>query len=220
MRWRFESPCSKVMEIPSCPGPGYPCRVYSGLPSTFVIWISFFLFPLWHSWSGIGSRSSLQTSLEKVKGVMHSSLGSWTPDFNIRTRFSLSLSLFFFFNWRKIALQCCVGFCRTTSQISRYYTHLPSFSSLPPFPPNPSGSSQSQAGLPVLHSSVSPATYLHMVVYICRCYFLCSSHSFLPSLHPQAHSLFMKALDYRNTVGGCWLKDRFPQGGAHMILLV
>ena len=116
---------------------------------------------------------------------------------------SLSLSLFFFFNWRKIALQCCVGFCRTTSQISRYYTHLPSFSSLPPFPPNPSGSSQSQAGLPVLHSSVSPATYLHMVVYICRCYFLCSSRSFLPSLHPQAHSLFMKALDYRNTVGGC-----------------
>jgi len=116
---------------------------------------------------------------------------------------SLSLFFFFFFNWRKIALQCCVGFCRTTSQISCYYTHLPSFLSLSPFPPNPSGSSQSQAGLPVLHRSVSPATYLHMVVYICRCYFLCSSRSFLPSLHPQAHSLFMKALDYRNTVGGC-----------------
>ena len=87
MCWMFESPCSKVMEIPSCPSPGYPCRVYSGLPSTFAIWISFSLFPLGHSWSGIGSRSSFQTSLEKVKGVMRSSLGSWTPDFNNRTRF-------------------------------------------------------------------------------------------------------------------------------------
>ena len=38
------------------------------------------------------------------------------------------------FNWRKIALQCCVGFCHKTSQISRYYTHLPSFSSFPPSP--------------------------------------------------------------------------------------
>ena len=28
----------------------------------------------------------------------------------------------FIFNWRKIALQCCVGFCHTTMRISHNYT--------------------------------------------------------------------------------------------------
>ena len=30
---------------------------------------------------------------------------------------------FYFFNWRIIGLQCCVGFCHTTAQISHNYTH-------------------------------------------------------------------------------------------------
>ena len=44
-----------------------------------------------------------------------------------------------FFNWRKIALQCCDGFCCTTTQNSHNYTCI---TSLPP-PSRPSGPSQS-----------------------------------------------------------------------------
>ena len=35
----------------------------------------------------------------------------------------------YFFNWKKIALQCCVVFCRTTMRIGHNYTHIPSLPS-------------------------------------------------------------------------------------------
>ena len=54
------------------------------------------------------------------------------------------LTVLLFFNWRKITLQCCVGFCYTTTQISHNYTYITSLLSLPPLPPShPSRSSQS-----------------------------------------------------------------------------
>ena len=37
-----------------------------------------------------------------------------------------------FFNWRKIAWQCCDGFCRTTTWIIHNYTYITSLLSLPP----------------------------------------------------------------------------------------
>ena len=49
--------------------------------------------------------------------------------------FILFLILKNFFNWRIIALQCCVGFCNTTAWISHKYTYIPSLlyiSSIPP----------------------------------------------------------------------------------------
>ena len=40
-----------------------------------------------------------------------------------------SLLIYSFFNWRKIALQCCDGFCHTTMQISHNYTYIASLPS-------------------------------------------------------------------------------------------
>ena len=44
---------------------------------------------------------------------------------------------FFFFNWRIIALQCCTGFCHTTTLISHRYTYTLSLLKLPPTPTLP-----------------------------------------------------------------------------------
>ena len=56
--------------------------------------------------------------------------------------------LILFFNWRKISLQCWVGFCCTTTWISHNYTYIPSLLSLPPLPhPTPLDNTEQQAGL-------------------------------------------------------------------------
>ena len=48
---------------------------------------------------------------------------------------TLLLSLFyFFFNWRIIALHCCVGFCHITTLINHKYTYIPTLLSLSPTP--------------------------------------------------------------------------------------
>ena len=49
----------------------------------------------------------------------------------------------FMFNWRMIALQYCVGFCRTSTWISHRYTYVPSLLNLLPTPSHPSRLSQS-----------------------------------------------------------------------------
>ena len=53
----------------------------------------------------------------------------------------------FIFNWRIIALQCCVGFYHTRTSVSRKYVYVPSLLNLPPTlhpaPPHSSRLSQS-----------------------------------------------------------------------------
>ena len=69
-----------------------------------------------------------------------------------------------FFNWRKIALQCCVGLCLTAMQISRNYPYITSLPS-----PNPALQviTEHQAGPPVLCSNFSPTIYFtHGSVYM------------------------------------------------------
>ena len=45
------------------------------------------------------------------------------------TRFCFFLLIF---NWRIIDIQCCVGFCHTSTWINHRYTYVPSLVSLPP----------------------------------------------------------------------------------------
>ena len=91
----------------------------------------------------------------------------------------------------------------------------------PPFPlPSHCTLSQSQAGLPVLHSSCPLAVYFTMIVHICQCYFLNSSHPLpalcsVSSLHLHLHSfpanrlistIFLDFI-YMHYMGYCSLSD-------------
>ena len=53
------------------------------------------------------------------------------PDQPLANALGILHVLFFnlFFNWRKIALPCCDGFCHTTMQISHNYTYITSLPS-------------------------------------------------------------------------------------------
>ena len=111
----------------------------------------------------------------------------------------------FFFIWRMIDLQCCVNFCCTRNWISYTQTHVhththththiythaynPSLLDLPP-KSNPFRSSWSPE-LSALCYRAAPhwLSILHMVVYICQCSSLNSSHTLLPLLCTQACSL-------------------------------
>ena len=67
------------------------------------------------------------------------------------------------FNWKIIALQCCVGFWHMTTRISHEYTYVCSLLSLPP---TPLRCCRHPAGLPVLYSSFLLAITTHRGVYM------------------------------------------------------
>ena len=52
-----------------------------------------------------------------------------SPHTQESTKFFQNLLIF---NWRIIALECCVGFCHTSTRISHRHTYVPSLCSLPP----------------------------------------------------------------------------------------
>ena len=67
-----------------------------------------------------------------------------------------------FFNWRKLAFQCCTGFCHTTTQINPSYTYITSLLSLSPLPPHPT---------PLSHHGVpgwAPCAIQHLLSYLCN----------------------------------------------------
>ena len=91
---------------------------------------------------------------------------------------------FFTFNWKIIALQCCVGFCHTTMWISCKYTCILSLilcPILPPPPPShPSRSSQSTVLSFLYYTAASLWISAHTRQCICQCYSLSSSPFSIP----------------------------------------
>ena len=102
---------------------------------------------------------------------------------------------YYYFNWRRVALQGCVGFCRTTTQIIHQciYTYIslplqPPVFSLPLTHPHftPLGHHRALDWAPCVYSRFPlPVSVLYIVMYICQCYSFNSSHPLLPSLCPQ-----------------------------------
>ena len=100
-----------------------------------------------------------------------------------------------FFNWRIIALECCVGFCHTKMWTSHkrvcVCVCVPSLSNLPPTPSShPSRLSQSMT-LSFLHhiANFHWLSVSHMVMFMFQCYFLSLSYPLLPPLCPQVFAL-------------------------------
>ena len=118
---------------------------------------------------------------------MHSICNSLYKNFLKKSFFNL------FLIGGAIALQCCVGFCHATMQLSHNYTYITSLLNLPPLlSPYPFRSSQStRLGSLCLKATSCQLSLLHMTVYICQCYFLHLSHSLLLPMCPQVHSLYL-----------------------------
>ena len=77
----------------------------------------------------------------------------------------------------------------TKMWISHNYLYILFLLSLPsPSFPSLGVLADAQAGLHMLHSSFSLASYLHMIVNICQCYSLNSSHPLLQQVHLLLHS--------------------------------
>ena len=97
-----------------------------------------------------------------------------------------------FINWRIIVLQCCIGFCHTSTTESAIGIHEPSLLNLPPTPyPIPSLSVVTDTGFIFLcHTANSHwPSILPMGMYIFQCSSLNLSHPPLPS-HSVHKSVF------------------------------
>jgi len=112
------------------------------------------------------------------------------------------------FNWKKITLHCCVVSC-CTMQMSHNYTRIPFLLSLPPLPhPHPPRSSQgTRLGSPCYAATSHQLSVLHKGVYICQCYFLHSSHSFIPPLCPQVPSLYLYSFPTNRFINAIFLNS-------------
>ena len=111
--------------------------------------------------------------------------------------FFVIFGLHFFFNWRVVALQCCVGFCHAATW-SATGIHMSPLSWTPfPFPalPHPSRLSQNTGFSFLCHRANSRlVSILHMVVCMFPYYPLSLCHPLLLPLCPQVCSLCLVSI--------------------------
>ena len=111
--------------------------------------------------------------------------GSWVWRMKDSFFFFAISFLKFTFNWRMIALQCCIGFCLTTTWISCKYTYVPFPLGHPPLPSHSSRSSQSTGLSSMCHTAgYHWLSVLHMVMHTLQRYSLNWPH---PYLSPRVH---------------------------------
>ena len=110
-----------------------------------------------------------------------------------RNTFIISLLVFsLFFSCRKIALQCCVGFCHTSVRISRDYTCIPSLWVLPQRPHSTALGHHRVPGWARCHRATShQPSVSHAIACTCRYYSFQSSHPILFPLSPRNSSLHL-----------------------------
>ena len=138
--------------------------------------------------------SSTKTEKKKKKEIKHDN--AEVPSlsdvvYKVKNRFFSSYYLFYFLIGGKllsnVVLVSAIQWCKSALSL---HISPPSGASLPS--PHPSRSSQSpRLGSPCHTATSHQLSALHMTMYMCRCYVLCSSHSFLPVLCPQAHFLYL-----------------------------
>ena len=136
----FTCPCSFLKPTPSC-GLWIPYPLHQQRPCPWIV-----LFLLCHQCLLCWICNQHRNVLENV--TASSGKSKVTNDFQVAKStafffFPISISIYFpssyviiiltFFTWKKIALQCCVGFCQTT-QISHDDTYIPSFVKPPHLP--------------------------------------------------------------------------------------
>ena len=119
----------------------------------------------------------------------------WPMKYKHRCWVVLPINFFnlFIFNWRIIALQCCVGFCHTASWSIHRYIYVPSLLNLPPtsLPISPHRLSQSRHLSSLGHTTNSHGlSILYMVVCMFQHYPLNLSYPLLSPLCPQASKSF------------------------------
>ena len=121
------------------------------------------------------------------------------------------LHLFIYLCWSIIALQCCVGFCHTTSWISYIYMYIY------PLPLEPPSTPLDHHRAP---SWVPRATLaiLHMVVCIRQCYSLNSSHP-PPCLHVHFLHLCLCSCPVNRLIGSIYFHLRKIHGWRSLVRL-
>ena len=123
----------------------------------------------------------------------------------------------FIFNWKIIALQCCIGLCYTITWISHRCIYVFSLLNLPPTLSHPYRLSQSTRLSSLHHTSNSHwISILHRVMYVFQCYSFNLSHPLFPH-HVQKSVLYVcvstaAAASFQSCLTLCDPTDRSPSG--------
>ena len=160
--WHFATPWTTArqasLSITNSWSPPKPMSVESVMPSNHLILCPPLLLPsILPSIRIFSNESSLCIRWPKCWSFSFNIKPSQNSDWNLNPQSGTQTHCLFFFNWRIIGLQCCVGSCHTT-WISNKSTYFPSLVALPLILhsiPHPSRLSQSAVLSSVYYTAAS-----------------------------------------------------------------